>query len=321
MIVVWRITEKCNLSCAFCGYDRRLARPRRDADPAQVIAFGRRLAAHQSQTGERVLVSWLGGEPLLWKPLEAITTQFVRDFGLHVSTTTNGTSLHHRSVRRHALADYRELTVSVDAIGRRHDALRGWPGGFERVRTAVRTLTRERALQGSTMRLRANCVLTRDTVAGFGGLARELASWGVDELTFNQLGGRERPEYYPDHRVLPDQMDRFIEQLPVVRADVARQGMQVAGGQDYLGRLRASAAGRGFTPSRCHPGDGFLFIDVDGRVGACGDTLEHALDIDDVGAFGRLPGRLASRLDGTSCGNCRNTRGYSKFATRAGSSQ
>src|SRR5688572_19047034 len=69
MIVVWRVTERCNLSCAFCAYDRRVRRPRQDADPASILAFGAVLADYQHRTGDSVLVSWLGGEPLIWPPL------------------------------------------------------------------------------------------------------------------------------------------------------------------------------------------------------------------------------------------------------------
>ena len=65
MIIVWRITERCNLSCPFCAYDRTLRRSRRDADPGAVDQFCRVLGEYRRRTGERILVSWLGGEPLL----------------------------------------------------------------------------------------------------------------------------------------------------------------------------------------------------------------------------------------------------------------
>ena len=42
MIIVWRVTQRCNLSCPFCGFDRRLDRVRRDADVEAVARFGAR---------------------------------------------------------------------------------------------------------------------------------------------------------------------------------------------------------------------------------------------------------------------------------------
>jgi len=41
MVVLWRVTARCNLGCGFCGYDRTLPRPRREADAAVVRCCGR----------------------------------------------------------------------------------------------------------------------------------------------------------------------------------------------------------------------------------------------------------------------------------------
>ncbi|WP_218281224.1 hypothetical protein [Verrucomicrobium spinosum] len=43
------------------------------ADPAEIRRFAAVLADWSQATGRPVLLSWLGGEPLLWKPLEALT--------------------------------------------------------------------------------------------------------------------------------------------------------------------------------------------------------------------------------------------------------
>ena len=69
MIVVWQVTEHCNLSCPFCRYDRRQPFERRQADPEQVRRIASLLSESRQQRGERVLLSFLGGEPLLWPPL------------------------------------------------------------------------------------------------------------------------------------------------------------------------------------------------------------------------------------------------------------
>ena len=108
---------------------------------------------------ERILVSWLGGEPLLWTPLTELTVTFQRRFGLDLSTTTNGTTLASPSVREHLLHYYRELTVSVDASGLAHDKLRGSPGLFSRLRRSVMAFAEERAAQRAD--LRATCADAR----------------------------------------------------------------------------------------------------------------------------------------------------------------
>src|SRR5262245_43232497 len=167
MIVVWRVTQRCNLSCPFCSYDRRLSRPRRDSDPDLIRRFGRVLAEHQQTAGKSVLVSWIGGEPLLWPPLADLTAFFTNQLGLRVSTTTNGTTLGSAAVREHLLEHYSELTVSVDGVGIVHDELRGWPGGYCVLRDSVTKIWEGKRRMGRGPLLRANVVLMRQTISDF----------------------------------------------------------------------------------------------------------------------------------------------------------
>ena len=192
MIIVWRVTQTCNLSCPFCGFDRRLRRVRRNADVETVARFGAVLSDYQRATGDSVLVSWMGGEPLLWPPLRELTEHFTRRLGVRVSTTTNGTPLASAAVREHIAEHYSELTVSVDGLGAVHDDLRGWRGGFAHLRRVIPMLVAERQTRGRGPLLRVNVVLMRDTISGFERLSSELADWGIDEITFNQLGGDDR---------------------------------------------------------------------------------------------------------------------------------
>ena len=39
MIIVWRVTQHCNLACPFCAYDRRLPGPRTSIDADRVLRF------------------------------------------------------------------------------------------------------------------------------------------------------------------------------------------------------------------------------------------------------------------------------------------
>ena len=58
-----------------------------------------------------------------------------------------------------------------------HDPMRGWPGGFEKLRLWVPALAREARRLGSDLKLRANVVLMRQNVADFAALCSELAEW------------------------------------------------------------------------------------------------------------------------------------------------
>lgn len=321
MIVVWRVTEACNLACAFCAYDRRLTRPRRHADPAAIGRLGGVLADYQQATGDRVLVSWLGGEPLLWPPLRALTEHFAGPLRLRVSTTTNGTTLDDPAVRAHLIACYAEVTISVDAYGIGHDALRGWPGGYARLSQSVAALAADRRAAG--LRLRVNVVLLRDTLTAFGELCHSLAEWGIDEITFNQVGGRDRPDNWPELRLRPEQVEAFARTLPSLRGELAGRGVLLRGDAAYLHRMHSSARDLAIPVADCAPGERFLFIDEGGAVSPCGFTGAElgvpVADLDTVAALRALPTawRRAQGRGLTPCGDCHSTQVFGKFGAAA----
>ncbi|MBK8478228.1 MAG: radical SAM protein [Opitutaceae bacterium] len=283
MIVVWQVTERCNLDCPFCSYDRGLARPRRDADPQRIRESGRVLAQYQRETDDTVLVCWLGGEPLLWSPLAELSTEFAVGHGLRVATTTNGTALESTSVRRHLLASYAELTVSVDAPGTAHDALRGAPSLYATLSASVRSLADERRRTGRPLRLRANVVLMRRTIGVFDRLCHELADWGIEEISFNQLGGNDRPEFYPANRLEPASVALLEEHLPRLRDELGQKAGAFARLGQYLRRMAASSRASACPSTIAAPAGPSLFVDIHGRIAPCGFTVgTHGIPVAEI---------------------------------------
>lgn len=319
MIVVWRVTQHCNLSCPFCEWDRSLPRPRRHADPQEVLRLAALLAGWQAATGRRVLISWLGGEPLLWPALPGVAAQ-VQALGLAQSATTNGSTLGAARARDLVLGRFAELTVSIDGFADFHDPLRGWPGGFEQLREAVQALASLRTSRDA-LRLRANVVLMRQNVRAFPDLCDTLAGWGIDEITVNALGGRDRPAFYPAHALQPGDVAGLCSAWPGLRARLAARGTQLAGDARYLGRLAAAAQGQPQPVADCGPGGDFLFIDEHGVVAPCDFTLagygvpaDSLATVDDLIA---LPRRFAARqreARQVACDDCRSTRVFAKFS-------
>src|SRR5689334_17196770 len=93
LVIVWRITERCNLGCRFCAYDMNLRRSRNASRPEEVLRLGQLIQAHALAEGREVLVSWLGGEPFLWPELARVTEHFRGALGFQVGLTTNGLKL------------------------------------------------------------------------------------------------------------------------------------------------------------------------------------------------------------------------------------
>jgi MoaA/NifB/PqqE/SkfB family radical SAM enzyme len=282
-----------------------------------IRAFGDVLAQYQRLSEKRVLVSWLGGEPLRWSPLEELSVHFRQTLGLGLSTTTNGTTLHNPRCRAHLLEFYDELTISVDGLGDVHDRLRGWSGGFDTLRCSVRTLVDERG--AASLRIRMNVVLQRETITVFSELCRELATWGVDEITFNQLGGRDRPEYFPANRLLPEQVERFRAELPFLRKEL--RGVRLAGSEAYLDRFAASARDERLAFPDCEPGGRFLFVDERGLVAPCSFTTDRLgvpiSQLRTLDELVRVPAtfhQLRQSKQPAPCADCHSTQVFAKFA-------
>lgn len=321
MIVLWRITERCNLSCPFCAYDSQLSWSRKEADIGSVQRFGAVLSEYQRTSGDHVLVSWIGGEPFLFRELKQLTVLFKKHLDLRVSATTNGTTLRSVEVREHIIAHYDELTISVDGIGSLHDELRGWTGGFESLRHSVLQLAEMKRERQRGPRLRANVVLLRRTIRNFEQLCVELATWGIEEITFNQLGGRDRPEFFPANRLLPADAVRLTQDIPILRERLAKLGVTLNGGNEYLMRIQASSANQKIATSDCKPGQRLLFVNEQGIASPCHFTSEgYGIPIADLHSAQRLTelpqrfARLQKENSQAVCLDCHSTHVFSKFA-------
>lgn len=320
MIVLWRVATDCNLACGFCAYDRRLPFARSRVPLVEVERMGRVLGELQAQTGEAVMLSWLGGEPLTWPALLELSSLLKRECGLGISATTNGTTLERQQVRTAVLAAFDEITVSVDGVGDAHERLRGWPGGWTRLERAVRTLVEQRGV-ARPPRLRVNTVLMRSTVATFPMLCEVLADWGVDEITFNQLGGRDRPEFHLAEALQADDIAHLRADVARLRPALAARGVRLCGTDAYLDRFEASACARALNVAECRLPERMLFIDEHGRIAPCSFTVDvfgqATSTIRAADDLRRLQTDFMARQSSAParpCIDCHSTQLFAKFA-------
>ncbi|MGH3984846.1 MAG: radical SAM protein [Pseudonocardiaceae bacterium] len=152
------VAQKCNLGCTYC-----YAQGGSFGGPATSMELHTALASvdlllRDVTAGERVNLSFLGGEPLMNRPVIHAATDHARaiaaDRGADVtfSITTNGTQLTADDgdfFEEHGFA----VTVSLDGPGAVHDRLRPFRGGrgsFSRVlERVVPLLERQRRMQVS----------------------------------------------------------------------------------------------------------------------------------------------------------------------------
>lgn len=315
-LVVWRVTEKCNLACPFCAYDRSLSRARAVADPAAVLRMGRMLR----DSGRKTLVSWLGGEPFLWPPLLDVSRTFKREFGLQVAVTTNGLALRDERIREQLVDDFDQVTISIDDVGAAHDRLRGAPGLFDRLRRSLPALAELAAQRNSPLLVRVNTVLMHANLQAFEPLCRQLAEWGVAEVTFNTLGGRDRPEFFPSNRLTGPDAAWLRTELPGLRERLQARGLALRGSPAYLERILQLAQDETYPVADCNPGQQFLFIDERGLAAPChftvdgyGLPLENLRSAADLEALPALFWAQKQRQQLAPCLDCRSTQVFGKF--------
>ena len=181
-------------------------------------------------------------------------------------------------------------------------------------------LSNEKCRSGQGPRLRANVVVMRDNIDSLASLCRDLADWGVEEITFNQLGGKDRPEFFPDHSLFPAHSQRLAELVPLLRGRLASSGVTFCGDRTYLERIKRTADRQAWPVDDCHPGRFFLFINESGRAAPCSFTQDACgVDIGTITCvedLADLPRRFSGVLTASrppTCANCLSTQVFGKY--------
>jgi radical SAM protein with 4Fe4S-binding SPASM domain len=132
--VVWELTSRCNLSCAHCGSS---AGPEGKNERELSFEESKAIVEDIKELGaDRVVFS--GGEPFLseyWEPL----AEYTMDLGIEVHFVSNGLLVDSELIKR--LLKFRNkfaIGLSLDgATPSTHDSIRGCPGLFHRVISAI----------------------------------------------------------------------------------------------------------------------------------------------------------------------------------------
>ncbi len=145
---------------------------------------------------------------------------------------------------------------------------------------------------------------------------RATSSWGIDEITFNQLGGNDRPEFHREHRLRPADVDALAGMLPRLRDHLWAHGIRRSAAAQYLHRFRASASGERLRVDSCNPGKKFLFVDERGRVAPCSFTLtDNGVPVDELRSVDDLIALQSHYEQRRSrwCDDCPSTQVFEKF--------
>lgn len=318
-VIVWRVTQSCNMKCRFCSYSTQVERLRSNADEVETARLCGVLGDYRQRTGEDILVSWIGGEPFLWKNIIPFSER-LHNSGINVSATTNGLLLDQTELQNGVAKNFSEIVFSLDGFDDCNDAVRQHWGHFEAVSENIRAMNELRGASASPLKIKVNTILMRRNISRFDEFCEYLLWLGVDEVTFNQLGGFDRPEFYAENRLTAEQAETFCEQLPALQKGFAERGLVIRGSGKYLDRILKTSRNEVNPIEECNPGAWFWFINENGFISPCSYTsYEYKFDTKDIRCaedFARVEkffAKCRSEKRSKWCGDCYCTQVYDKF--------
>lgn len=279
------VAQKCNLGCTYCyaqGGSFGGVATSMELDTALASV---ELLFSDVSAGERVNLTFLGGEPLLNRPVIHAATRRARAIadgrGVRVtfSITTNGTQLTADDgdfFEEHGFA----VTVSLDGAGTTHDRLRPFRSGrgsFDRViERVVPLLDRQRRMQVSArVTVTPANLQLRETLDAFVAL-------GFHSVGFSPL--LRSPD--ASHEMGADELAAMLDGMIDCGEEFERR---VTAGERYpfanvVNAMREIHRGT-HRPYPCGAGAGYLGVSADGELSAC-----HRFVGDEEGALGDLVG-------------------------------
>ncbi len=283
------VAQKCNLGCTYCYAQQGDFGGSARNMPLENALRAVDALVEQTPPGGRFNLAFMGGEPLINRPVLRAATQYAvaqaEAKGLKplFSITTNGTLLTEEDgafFEQHGFA----VTISLDGVGEQHDQLRPYKGGkgsFERIMRNVRPLL---AMQ-SNMQVSARVTVTPRNLA-LKEMLDEFLAEGFHSVGFSPMLNAPSGQ---------DEMAR--EDLELLLSEMIRCGQAferaALAGERYAFANMANALreiDKGtHRPYPCGAGAGYMGVSAEGELYAC-----HRFVNDEAG----LLGNLAQGVDG-----------------------
>ncbi len=160
-VVVWNITQRCNLRCLHCYSDSE-NRPYPDE---LTTREGEVLLDDLAEFGVPVVL-FSGGEPLM-RPDIMQLLDHARRPGLRTVLSTNGTLIDDSVAQELKKRGVAYVGISLDGIGKTNDAFRGVEGAFEKAVQGIESCARAGVKVGLRLTLTRHTVSELDAVFEF----------------------------------------------------------------------------------------------------------------------------------------------------------
>ena len=277
------VAQKCNLGCTYCYAQEGSFGGTAKSMTWDVAKVAVERLFEEAQAGERVNLSFMGGEPLVNRDLIQSATQLAVELAqakgakVGFGITTNGTLLTPDDgdfFERYGFA----VTVSLDGVGATHDRLRPFKSGhgsYDRIVANLKPLlSQQRRMQVSArVTVTPQNLNLRETL-------EQLIEMGFHSVGFSPMlsspTGRAQMETADLDIMLEQMIDcgREFERQTIAGQRYPFSNLTLAMQQIHRGTHR---------PYPCGAGAGYMGVSADGNLSAC-----HRFVDDEAGLMGDL---------------------------------
>ncbi len=260
--VVWELTLACDHACKHCGSRAVVARDH-ELSTEQALAVVSQLA----QLGAREVVL-IGGEAYLHDGFLTIVSA-LRQAGIVVIMTTGGAGISARLAGDMARAGMSRVSVSIDGLEGRHDAMRAKRGSFVQATAALGHL------RAAGIDLSANTNLNRSNHQDLEGLYDHLKACGVRSWQVQLTAPLGRAADHPEMLLQPYDLLDLLPRIDRLKQRGWREGLLIMPGNNlgFFGpeelRLRSQRPDDGDSFGGCQAGRFVMGIESDGAVKGC----------------------------------------------------
>jgi MoaA/NifB/PqqE/SkfB family radical SAM enzyme len=183
MCVHFAMTNRCNLSCTFCGQAKDKWRKEDELTFEQYKDLIDQVAAMNNRT-----VSFSGGEIFLYRDIDKILEHCHHRQITIDQVLTNGTLLNEHRIK--ALIEYNVKFVgfSIDGVRDSHDGIRGLKGTYDKTISAIKMLNElKKKRENTDPSIGINFVVTKNSVSEMEAVAKIASELNVNMLRFSHL--------------------------------------------------------------------------------------------------------------------------------------
>jgi len=211
-VVAWNITQSCNLKCQHC-YSSAVSSSKNELSLEQIKETIDQLAALKVPV---ILLS--GGEPFMHPHLIDIIT-YIRDKGIRVSLSTNGTLITHDVAKQMKELGVSYIGISLDGLEALNDSFRGVSGAYAK---SLKGIENCRAV-GQKVGLRMT--IHKENIHQVPSILELMEKEDIHRICFYHLVPSGRGEGIKDMMLTDEQARTFMDRISAYALDAQTKGI------------------------------------------------------------------------------------------------